>query len=449
MTGQEQNIYKYCTDNNVKCGESKCENIKLCNKSNEISSGAFGKVFLCDKDDKVLKTVEKSEDIEGEIDYVKYNNSDKYKHVAEIYLPVSKSEEKLECDSIKYIVMEKVMTLDEYVKKLNKRITNVKILFDAKFLLIRKLIEALRFLHLRIGYCHNDLKPQNIGIKKINNNGKAFWIIKFIDMGASIQIKPENRDKMYSFDEGDRLYQQTLMFSCPLLLEHIQHDYYRDMWAIGCIIYYIVCEKYMIDADREPMIYKTLMNMDIDSLSYMLCIDHEDPDLKKPVMKQCINGAMSDSRKAFNEVMNSWHTQQDQIPLQQISFIKRTIFDFMYKSVAQSYENTDMYQNIKKPSQGGANATSGANATPGANAKLSNELKNDLKTKSESINEEQLNEQLIEKLKRKKPNENYKDFFIDHGNNNTDTKKDTRDVDMLRNLVYLKINATKKIDKTE
>ena len=186
------------------------------------------------------------------------------------------------------------------------------------------------------------------------------------------------------------------MFSCPLLLENIQHNYYRDMWAMGCIMYYIVCEKYMIDADREPMIYKTLMNMDIDSLSYMLCIDHEDPDLKKPVMKQCINGAMSDSREAFNEVMNKWYTQ-DQIPLQQISFIKRTIFNFMYKSVAQSYENTDMYQNIKKPTLGGANATLG-----GANANATlNKLIFEQSTETNKPTEEQLNEQLIEKLKEK------------------------------------------------
>ena len=161
-----------------------------------ISNGAFGQVYLCDKDDKVLKTVTESTDIQEKLimlNLTMNKDGEKYKHVAEIYLPVD--EQKLDCANIKYIVMEKVMTLDEYVKKLNKRITNVKILFDAKFLLIRKLIEALRFLHLRIGYCHNDLKPQNIGIKKINNNGKAFWIIKFIDMGASIQIKPENRDK--------------------------------------------------------------------------------------------------------------------------------------------------------------------------------------------------------------------------------------------------------------
>ena len=444
--------HKYCTDSNFKCENSnqcKIENVKSCTSSQQpISSGAFGQVFLCDEDDKVLKTVTNTTDIQGEIDYVKFNNEklkdgDKYKHVAEIYLPVSTSEEKLECHNMKYIVMEKVMTLDKYVEKMNVSVTDVTQLFNAKFLLIRKLIEALRFLHLRIGYCHNDLKPQNIGIKKINNNGKAFWIIKFIDMGASIPIESNKRDKMYSFKNDNRLYQQTLMFSCPLLLENIQHDYYRDMWAMGCIMYYIVCGKYMIVADREPMIYKTLMNMDIDSLSYMLCIDHEDPDLKKPVMKQCINGAMSDSRNAFNEVMNSWYNSETNIPLQQISFIKTTIFDFMYKSVAQSYENTDMYQNIiKNPSQGGANAN--ANATLGANSKLSKELNKDSKTNSEPINEEQIKEQLKEQLQRKKPDEDYKDlpnFFINHRN---DTKKDTRDVDMLRNLVYLKMNATKK-----
>ena len=449
MTNQEQKKYKYCTDSNVKCGESnQCINSNECESSKtSISSGAFGTVYLCDKDDKVLKTVENSKYLKGEIDYVKYNNDErfkygeKYKYVAEIFLPFTEPEQQLECDNMKYIVMEKVMTLDKYVELMNKRITDdVKHLFNAKFLLIRKLIEALRFLHMKIGYCHNDLKPQNIGIKKIIDNKKPFWIIKFIDMGASIPIEPKNRDKMYSFTDDNRLYQQTLMFSCPLLLENIQHDYYRDMWAMGCIMYYIVCGQYMIVADREPMIYKTLMNMDIDSLSYMLCIDHENPDLTKSPIKQCINDKMSESRKAFNEVMNSWYTQQDQIPLQQISFMKTTIFDFMYKSVAQCYESTDMYQNIKIISRAGANATSGANATL-------NKLIFGPSTETNKPTEEQLKE-------RKKPDESYKDlpkFFINHRNNNTDKKKDTRDVDMLRNLAYLKMNPTyiKKLRETK
>ena len=157
-------------------------------------------------------------------------------------------------------------------------------------------------------------------------------------------------------------------------------------------------------------------------------------------MKQCINGKMRVSRKAFNKLMNSWYTQQDQIPLQQISFMKTTIFDFMYKSVAQCYESTDMYQNIKRISRAGANATSGANATLN---KLIFEQSTETTNKP---TEEQLKE-------RKKPDIDYKDlpnFFIDHRNNNTDTKKDTRDIDMLRNLAYLKMNPTyiKKLRET-
>ena len=424
--------YKYCTDSNVKCEESKCENIKLCNKKNEISSGAFGKVYLCDKNDKVLKTVEESNYIHGEIDYVKYNNEklkdgEKYKHVAEIFLPVTDKEQKLDCANIKYIVMERVMTLDKYIELMNKQITDIKKLFDAKFLLIRKLIEALRFLHFRIGYCHNDLKPQNIGIKKINNNGKSFWIIKFIDMGASIQIKQENRDKMYYFEQTDRLFQQTLLFSCPLLLENIQHDYYRDMWAMGCIMYYIVCGKYMITGNNEPQIYRGLMNMDFDSLSYMLCIDHENPDLKKKntPMKQCFNTAMGESRKAFNETINSWYEKQE-ISIQQISFITTTIFDFMYKSVPQSYEITDMYKNIQdNRKKGGASANS---------ASSYDKLKQIIFEKSETKSE------MKSLLERKKPDQNYFDNLPEIIKEHRKSNYDKRDVDMLRNLAYLKMN---------
>lgn len=436
MADQEQikTEYKYCTDSKVKCGEGteKCETIYSCNKIKEISSGAFGNVYLCDQNDKVVKTVKtSSDDIQGEIDYVKYNNEklkdgEKYKHVAEIFLPVTEKEKILDCANITYIVMERVMTLDKYVEKMNEKITDVKKLFNAKFLLIGKLIEALRFLHLRVGYCHNDLKPQNIGIKKIIDiNNKQFWIIKFIDMGASIPIKPENKDKMYSFEQNERLFQQTVLFSCPLLLENIQHDYYRDMWAMGCIMYYIVCGKYMITGNNEPQIYRGLMNMDFDSLSYMLCIDHENPDSNKSNYKKCFNTTMDKSRKAFNETINSWY-KKEQISLQQISFITTTIFDFMYKSVPQSYEITDMYKNIQdNRKKGGASANSTSSYD-----KLKQIIFEGSETKSEM-------KSLLERKRKPDPKYNQLPKFIkEHRESNTDK----RDVDMLRNLTYLKMN---------
>ena len=443
-TVSTQNEYKYCADKNIKCKEvtNTCTDIKICTKIKPISRGAFGQVYLCTADDKVVKVVKNSEDIKGEIDYVKYDTlkeGEKYKHVAEIFLPVTENENKLNCGSIKYIVMEKVITLDKYVDLMNKTIKDDDInLFNAKFLLIRKLIEALRFLHMRIGYCHNDLKPQNIGIKKIVDNGKSFWMIKFIDMGASTHITSENRDKMYKFAEADRLYQQTILFSCPLLLEYIQHDYYRDMWAMGCIVYNIVCGEYMIITDLEPQIYKVLMNMDMDSLAYMLCIDDEDPDLKKPSMKQCISGAMSNSREEFKKVMDIWYKEKD-IPLKKISFIKSTIFDFMYKSVVQCYESTDMYQKLKtqKTQKGGANP----------NAKPTDET---LKTEAKPTDEEfktggKPTDEKFEIMLQRKKYTQLKDL---QDSIKLQELQDSRDVDMLRNLVYLKINSTKKIDGT-
>jgi len=431
----EVKVYKYCENiYNETTGEKQgCKsNVKQCQTKGElpISSGAHGQVYLCDSNDKVLKIVDKYDDLEGEIGYVKYNNTkfkkgEKYKYVAEIFLPFEESVG----NAPNYIVMENVVTLDKYVELMNKRITDVKQLFNAKLLLIRKLIEALKFLHLRIGYCHNDLKPQNIGIKKEMIENQSFWMIKFIDMGASVSIKPENRNKMYLIEYGDRLYQPTLMFSYPLILENIQQDYYRDMWAMGCIMYYIVCEKYMIIADFEPQIYKVLMNMDLDSLSYMLCIDEENPDLRKDSANQCINDAMLESRKAFNNVLNVWYDAQT-VPFQQISFITTIIFDFMYRSVAQCYEKTDMYEELKQTTQ----TNGGANSHNNNNFLLSifeaNQGKQDVK----------------ELLKSNKPEEAiYKQvhkIVFEHRNK---SKKDTRDVDMLRNIVYLKINATKKI----
>jgi serine/threonine protein kinase len=261
----------YCDDGSFDCN-------KQCNYNSGITldAGANGKVYLCNNSAHVLKedtTHDRTDSdpntlsLQGEFNFIDWepndNNKDKYKNVAKMHRVKCNNEEETKCETkttepnaIKLdktrVVIEKIIPLKTYVEwfigkkckakaekvcqqqELKGNYDNVlsAVTMGFKMTLIEKLKEAINELH-NLGYCHNDLKPGNIGVSGKNE-------IKFIDMGTAVPITDEHKEKYYMVKDTDLNHGHTVIYDAPIFLGNITHDIHRDNWAIGCVIYDIV-----------------------------------------------------------------------------------------------------------------------------------------------------------------------------------------------------------------
>lgn len=262
-----------------------CDKQCIYNEEHPRNAGAYGQVFFCDNNTHVLKedtkhdrtkppeegtnlTEEGSENIEeslalqGEFDFIEWAKDDEeeiYNNVAKMHrvtcLENEKQETKCETKNDKQldktkVVIEKIIPLKTYVEnfiatKCTEKAKQVcqgqegnydnvlsAVTMGFKMTLIKKLKKAINDLH-KLGYCHNDLKPGNIGVSSKHE-------IKFIDMGTAVPITEEHKDKYYMVKDTDLNHGHTVIYDAPIFLGNITHDIHRDNWAIGCVIYDIV-----------------------------------------------------------------------------------------------------------------------------------------------------------------------------------------------------------------
>ena len=314
---------------------SNCEKECKYNDSSILDAGANGAVFVCNGKEFVLKEdtkydynddnqengtekIEKSLALQGEFDFINWakdNESEKYKNVAKMHRvkchdesdnqKCENKENNISLDKTK-VVIEKIIPLKSYLNifitnkctaraekvcKENPQENYADILFKLTIVfkknLIKKLVDAINNLH-QLGYCHNDLKPGNIGVSSNNE-------IKFIDMGSATPIKqqssensePANLDSLYTpnakgyylMRDGDLNKGGTPQYLPPMFFTYLgslTHDKYRDLWSIACVIYDII--KYNPDETS----YKTLFYHYINpSLVGKELIDMNQGELKK------------------------------------------------------------------------------------------------------------------------------------------------------------------------
>lgn len=293
-----------------------CDENCTYNEADPKDAGAYGKVFFCNNSNLnnpplyVLKedtkhdrtkppggtnlTEEGSENIEeslalqGEFNFIDWSKEQKYKNVAKMHrvkCTYATEEEQTKCETKEdkqldktKVVIERINPLKEYMKnsiekncatkavdvckKEGKDYDDVlnKLQIYFKRNLIRKLVKAIDELH-KLSYCHNDLKPGNIGV-----SGKHE--IKFIDMGSATLIKEgtllkegvveakalEHKTDMealykpsatgyYLMRDTDLNKGGTFEYIPPMFstsLGSLTHDKHRDKWSVGCIIYDII-----------------------------------------------------------------------------------------------------------------------------------------------------------------------------------------------------------------
>ena len=145
----------------------------------------------------------------------------KNENVVEIY-------KKLETNiSIIFIYEKCQQNLMEYLEE-NDELSNKKLFFIK---IVRSLAKALKVLYEN-NVIHRDIKPNNIFIKKKdNNNIKSFednCIIKLGDFGSSIKK-----------EENDSIQIGTVLYLAPEIIKNIKYDEKIDLWSLGITLYHL------------------------------------------------------------------------------------------------------------------------------------------------------------------------------------------------------------------
>ena len=93
-------------------------------------------------------------------------------------------------------------------------------------IIIRQTCRGLVYLH-KMGYCHGDLKPENIMFQR-NDIGIT---IKIIDFGLSKNMK----------DGSCVTHCGTEIYAAPEVLEHQPYNVKVDCWSLGVVMYILLC----------------------------------------------------------------------------------------------------------------------------------------------------------------------------------------------------------------
>ena len=164
------------------------------------------------------------------------DSESRYKHEVEFYQKIgnkqpyiSKFFGNFECNGIKYIVIEYIE--GQTLKKLIENKT--KLTFLEKIKIIIEMLISVEYIHLN-GIILRDLKSENF---IIDSNHDLF----LIDFDLSKAISSDSFEM--TSDIGSNLY------AAPEQLKSIEYSYQVDLYSVGMLINYIICEKLILAED--------------------------------------------------------------------------------------------------------------------------------------------------------------------------------------------------------
>lgn len=208
-----------------------CGICATCKKGKLIGSGGNGRVYQCSNMKGFLIKEADEENLKGEKNYIQLKNSNKYKHVAKLFL-VPSNKESIIIEKLNYILNDYLNNedVDDIYSNLSNYIDIIvpqdKIKDNEQ--IVSKLIESIKFIHNSIKYCHHDIKPHNVGFNVDKNNQK---IIKFIDMGNAKLIDNTKEGKVLD------ILDYTMQYASFSTVNGIYTNQLRDNWAMACTIF--------------------------------------------------------------------------------------------------------------------------------------------------------------------------------------------------------------------
>ena len=105
-------------------------------------------------------------------------------------------------------------------------------------------LEALIAAH-QAGMIHRDLKPQNIMRTRLPSGA---WQYKILDFGLARFVSQPTVQSM----EGNKSIYGSILYIAPEQLRHQPLDARTDIYAIGCVFYYMLSGHSAVDGDTIP-----------------------------------------------------------------------------------------------------------------------------------------------------------------------------------------------------
>eukprot|EP00347_Sterkiella_histriomuscorum_P015113 403358271 len=106
------------------------------------------------------------------------------------------------------------------------------------WIIAKEVCEGLSYLHSR-NIIHRDIKPQNILITGSNS-------YKIADLGISRELSSKNQ-QLHTSKIGTPLYQS------PELLRKQPYDFKVDIWALGCLLYFLTSLEHPFHINRQQV----------------------------------------------------------------------------------------------------------------------------------------------------------------------------------------------------
>ncbi|CAF0939187.1 unnamed protein product [Rotaria sordida] len=110
--------------------------------------------------------------------------------------------------------------------------------------IMSKLISALHYLH-KMNIVHRDLKLENILLKNTPTNKTDEFDIRVTDFGLSSKQSITSTDSLFND------YCGTPLYMAPEILENKNYSALCDVWAMGVIMYYLICGRHPYVANDE------------------------------------------------------------------------------------------------------------------------------------------------------------------------------------------------------
>ncbi|UJR10836.1 hypothetical protein I4U23_015023 [Adineta vaga] len=127
--------------------------------------------------------------------------------------------------------------------------------------IMSKLINALHYLH-KIDVVHRDLKLENILLKKTPSGKTDIFDIRVTDFGLSSKKSITSTDSLFND------YCGTPLYMAPEILENKNYSALCDVWAMGVIMFYLICGRHPYVAHDErrllEIIRSTTLRFDVE-----------------------------------------------------------------------------------------------------------------------------------------------------------------------------------------